>query len=110
MLLIANAWGTLYKAHKENKLATTGLYSYVRHTQYVGFLVVMIGYLLMWPTIITPLMFPVLVVMYVRLAKKEEWIVEAEHGEKYEKYKEVTSAFIPNFLKLRSGHSAQSPV
>lgn len=109
MIMIANAWSTLYKAHKEGKLATTGLYSYVRHPQYDGFLLVMIGYLLMWPTIITLLMFPVLVVMYVRLAKKEEKLVEAEHGEVYEKYKEMTPAFIPDFLKLRRSHSAESP-
>lgn len=109
MLIIADAWPTLYRAHKKNELATTGLYRYVRHPQYDGFLVVMIGYLMMWPTIITLLMFPVLVVMYVRLAKKEENLVEAEHGEEYEKYKEVTPAFIPNFIKLMRSQSAQPP-
>lgn len=109
MLIIVDAWPTLHRAYKENKLATTGLYRYVRHPQYDGFLLVMIGYILMWPTILTLLMFPVLAVMYVRLAKKEEEIVEAERTEEYERYKEVTPAFIPNFLKLRRHLDAQSP-
>ena len=48
-------------------LATDGLYARVRHPQYVGFVLVMFGFLLQWPTLLTLLMFPVLVVMYVRL-------------------------------------------
>lgn len=109
MIIIVDAWPALHRAYKENKIATTGLYRYVRHPQYDGFLLVMIGYLLMWPTILTLLMFPVLAVMYVRLAKKEEELVEAEHGEEYERYKETTPAFLPNFLKLRRNLDAQSP-
>jgi hypothetical protein len=43
----------------------------VRHPQYVGFVVIMIGFLLQWPTLATLLMFPVLVWFYVRLARRE---------------------------------------
>lgn len=107
--LIASAWKTLHMAYKDNTVATTGLYQYVRHPQYDGFLLVIIGYFIMWPTIITLLMFPLLVIMYVRLAKKEERLVEAEHGREYERYKEVTPAFIPHFRQFRRGHSAESP-
>lgn len=43
-----------------------------RHPQYVGFIMVMFGFLLQWPTILTLAMFPVLTMMYVKLARTEE--------------------------------------
>lgn len=94
-ILIFSAWGTLYSAHKNQKLAKTGLYHYIRHPQYDGFLLIMFGYLLMWPTILTLFMFPVLVFMYIRLAKKEEKMVVKEFGVAYRKYKAKVPAFIP---------------
>ena len=71
-ILISVAWRLLYDAQKTNAMASTGIYSYVRHPQYVGFILVMFGFLLQWPTILTLAMFPILVVMYVRLARTEE--------------------------------------
>lgn len=55
--LISSAWSVLYRAQKRHALATTGPYAYVRHPQYVGFIMVMFGFLLQWPTILTLLMF-----------------------------------------------------
>ncbi|MBN8905753.1 MAG: isoprenylcysteine carboxylmethyltransferase family protein, partial [Rhodospirillales bacterium] len=70
--VISAAWRVLYDAQKRKALATTGPYAYVRHPQYVGFILVMFGFLLQWPTLLTLAMFPVLVWMYVRLAHTEE--------------------------------------
>src|SRR5215469_4244236 len=52
-ILISVAWKVLYDAQQTRTLATTGAYSYVRHPQYVGFILVMFGFLLQWPTILT---------------------------------------------------------
>jgi protein-S-isoprenylcysteine O-methyltransferase Ste14 len=71
-VLISVAWKALYDAQKTGTLATTGPYNYVRHPQYDGFILVMLGFLVQWPTILTLVMFPVLVFMYVRLARTEE--------------------------------------
>ncbi|PMX56171.1 isoprenylcysteine carboxyl methyltransferase, partial [Pseudomonas sp. FW305-33] len=71
-ILISTGWKVLYDAQKVHELATQGVYSYVRHPQYIGFILVMFGFLLQWPTILTLAMFPVLVVMYLRLARTEE--------------------------------------
>lgn len=98
-LVIASAWNTLYKAQKHHKLAVTGLYASVRHPQYDGFIIIMIGFLLQWPTIITLIMFPILVYVYVRLAKSEEKIVEQEFGNEYIRYAEKTPAFFPKILR-----------
>jgi protein-S-isoprenylcysteine O-methyltransferase Ste14 len=69
--------------HSGGALATTGIYSYVRHPQYVGFILVMFGFLLQWPTLLTLAMFPVLVFMYVRLAWIEEHEALQEFGDEY---------------------------
>jgi protein-S-isoprenylcysteine O-methyltransferase Ste14 len=97
LYVLASAWNVLYRAQQGHMLATTGLYSYVRHPQYDAFVLIMAGFLVQWPTIITLLMFPVLVWQYRRLAKQEENDMLAEFGEEYSKYSAVTPAFIPHF-------------
>lgn len=104
--LISAAWPVLYRAQKEGRLATTGLYAKVRHPQYDGFVLVMFGFLLQWPTLLTLLMFPVLVVMYWRLALAEERATIAEFGEAYRAYMRSTPAFFP---RLRGRSPAERP-
>jgi len=93
--LLAAAWKVLYRAQQEHGLATTGPYARIRHPQYVAFLLIMFGFLLQWPTLLTLVMSPVLVWMYARLAKSEEAEALAGFGEAYEKYKRETPAFFP---------------
>ena len=93
----------LYKAQRAHQLATAGLYAYLRHPQYVGFIVIMLGFLIQWPTIITLVMFPILVFMYVRLARREEREALAEFGEAYATYAARTPAFFPRRPRLAPG-------
>ena len=104
--LISAAWAVLYGAQRRHALATSGAYSYVRHPQYVGFVLVMFGFLLQWPTLLTLAMFPVLVIMYVRLARAEEREALAEFGMEYEDYRRDVPAFVPRLSALmgRSAH------
>src|SRR5262245_23224756 len=104
-ILISVAWKALYDAQRTGTLATTGPYSYVRHPQYVGFILVMFGFLLQWPTVLTLAMFPVLVVMYVRLARTEEGDALAEFGDEYRKYMAEVPGFIPRISRV-PGQSA----
>jgi Putative protein-S-isoprenylcysteine methyltransferase len=62
--LIASAWKVLWEAQRAERMAVTGPYAKVRHPQYAGFLLIMVGFLVQWPTIPTLLMFPVLVFVY----------------------------------------------
>jgi protein-S-isoprenylcysteine O-methyltransferase Ste14 len=94
-VLIAAAWRVLHEAQQRRALATTGPYSYVRHPQYAGFILVMLGFLVQWPTILTLAMFPVLVWMYMRLAHREEREVRAEFGEAYDRYAARTPGWFP---------------
>lgn len=102
LILLATSWGGLYRAQRTQMLATTGPYAWLRHPQYVAFIVIMLGFLLQWPTIPTLLMFPILVAMYVRLAHKEEAMGSAEFGEPYARYAAGTPAFFPRW-KSKSG-------
>lgn len=98
--LIGAAWRVLYHAQSRGTLATTGPYGHIRHPQYLGFILIMFGFLLQWPTLLTLLMFPVLVVMYVRLARHEESEVRAEFGDAYDRYAARTPAWIPRLSDL----------
>lgn len=94
-VLIGAAWDVLYKAQRAHQLAIAGPYAYLRHPQYVGFIVIMLGFLIQWPTITTLVMFPILVFMYVRLARREEREAWAEFGQAYSEYAARTPAFLP---------------
>ncbi|WP_292532403.1 isoprenylcysteine carboxylmethyltransferase family protein [Methylocystis sp.] len=106
-ILISAGWSVLYEAQRRHELATTGVYAYVRHPQYVGFILVMLGFLLQWPTLLTLAMFPVLVVMYVRLARAEENEALTEFGAPYRQYMAEIPAFIPRIIakSRRRNHS-----
>jgi len=104
-LAISAGWKVLYEAQRRRTLATTGIYSYVRHPQYVGFILVMFGFLLQWPTLLTLAMFPVLVFMYARLARIEERESLREFGDEYRAYMVRVPGFIPRFRS----HGDQAP-
>ena len=95
--LLAASWNVLYRAQRSHRLATAGPYVHIRHPQYAAFVVIMFGFLLQWPTLVTLAMFPVLAYMYVRLARREEQEVRQEFGAQYDHYEAKTPAFVPRF-------------
>ncbi len=96
-ILLSAAWRVLYRAQREGRLATTGPYAHLRHPQYLAFIAIMFGFLVQWPTFVTLVMFPVLVTVYVRLARREEREVRSEFGVAWDAYAARTPAFIPRF-------------
>ncbi len=94
-ILLSASWKVLYAAQRHHRLATTGPYARVRHPQYIGFILIMSGFLVQWPTLLTAFMFPVLVTMYVLLAHREERDALAEFGEQYRRYMARTPGFVP---------------
>ena len=102
-ILISAAWRVLYAAQRVGALATTGPYAWVRHPQYAGFVLIMLGFLFQWPTLLTLAMFPLLVWMYVRLARQEEREALAQFGESYRRYMAEMPGFIPDWGKLLAG-------
>lgn len=98
--LLSAAWDVLYKAQREHSLAITGPYAYIRHPQYVAFILIILGFLFQWPTLLTLVMFPILVAMYVRLARQEEQSSLLEFGESYSIYANKTPAFYPRLTSV----------
>jgi protein-S-isoprenylcysteine O-methyltransferase Ste14 len=97
--LLSSAWKVLYDAQRRKELATTGPYARIRHPQYVAFVMILLGFLLQWPTLLTLLMFPILLIMYGRLAITEEAEMRAQFGEEFEQYARRTPKFIPHWAK-----------
>ena len=106
-VLLASAWKVLYAAQQSRTLALTGPYARIRHPQYAAFVIIMLGFLFQWPTLLTLAMFPVLVIMYVKLAGREEREALAEFGDDYRAYMREVPAFVPNFSGLNA--SGQPP-
>ena len=101
--LLSIAWGVLYKAQRSSTLATSGAYARIRHPQYVAFVLILFGFLLQWPTLLTLAMFPILLWMYGRLAITEEAAMRAQFGEASERYAQSTPRFFP---RLGQGSTA----
>lgn len=92
MALIIIGWRTLYKNVRDSEIVTRGIYSYSRHPQYLGFIFIVIGWLVGWPTILTVVFAPILIYMYVRVSKIEEG--ELSDNKEYEDYKKEVPFFI----------------
>ena len=93
--LLARSWRHLYEAQRTHRLATSGPYARLRHPQYIGFVLIMTGFLVQWPTIVTLAMYPVLLLMYARLARREEAEMRQQFGDAYRQYKDRVPAFFP---------------
>ena len=100
--LLSSAWNVLYDAQRKATLATSGAYARIRHPQYLAFVLILLGFLLQWPTLLTLLMFPVLLLMYGRLAITEEKQMSEQFGAEFEAYALRTPRFLPSFKQPAS--------
>jgi protein-S-isoprenylcysteine O-methyltransferase Ste14 len=101
--LLSSAWNVLYHAQRRHALAMAGPYARIRHPQYVAFVLILLGFLLQWPTLLTLIMFPILLWMYGRLAVTEEAEMRVQFGDEFDRYAQRTPRFFP---RLRHGSIA----
>ena len=101
--LLSSAWNVRYHAQRRRTLATSGPYARIRHPQYVAFVLILLGFLLQWPTLLTLLMFPILLVMYARLAVTEEAEMRKQFGADFDTYAARTPRFLPSLWKSNVG-------
>lgn len=93
IVLLATGWRQVHAGR--GRLVITGIYGFLRHPQYAGLILVILGFNIQWPTFLTLAMAPVLIVMYARLARQEDRDLEREFGETYRAYTRRTKAFLP---------------
>jgi len=97
VILMALGWQKIHKA--KGKLVTDGIYGWIRHPQYLGIFLLMIGFLIQWPTIATLAMCPILTPAYYKLAKKEEEYLRHNFGYIYTEYERKVPPFFPHFFQ-----------
>jgi protein-S-isoprenylcysteine O-methyltransferase Ste14 len=98
--LLSRGWTQIHASR--GKLVIDGIYAYARHPQYTGLFLVIIGFLIQWPTLITVLMAPLLLMAYVRLARFEERKATKEFGDTYREYVKKTPAFFPSLKQWQA--------
>lgn len=91
--LMSKGWRQIHGAH--DGLVTDGVYAYVRHPQYTGLFLLIIGFLIQWPTLLTVIMAPILIFAYVRLSRFEEAVVQQKFNQTYLSYAAITPMFFP---------------
>ena len=99
--LIVRGWKQIYEARKKDELVTGGIYRYMRHPQYTGIYMAIFGQLIHWPTIPTLALFPLIVVAYYTLARKEEKVMIKSFGDEYRAYVKKVPMFFPGWEKSR---------
>lgn len=97
--LMSKGWRQIHAAH--NKLVTDGVYAYVRHPQYTGLFLLITGFLIQWPTLLTVIMAPILIFAYVRLSRHEEAVVKQVFNQSYLQYATRTPMFFPPMRKWK---------
>lgn len=99
LLLIVVGW---QKIHGAQKLVTDGIYRHVRHPQYIGLFMIILGWLLHWPTLLTLILAPILLIVYYKLSRREEKELAEAFGSEYEEYARRTPRFLPRFTRLQA--------
>ncbi len=91
--LLAVAWATVHRGR--GGLVMSGIYRFLRHPQYLGLILIVLGFNIQWPTLPTLLMAPVLIAMYLSLARREDRDLASRFGEEFLSYAARTPAFLP---------------
>ena len=95
LVLLIVGWREVYRARREGRMTSGGLYALMRHPQYAGIMLAVFGQIVHWPTVFTVALFPVIVFVYVRLARKEEKAMLDRFGQPYQDYMERVPMFFP---------------
>lgn len=101
--MLMEGWRELYRARQENRLVTDRLYGLVRHPQYTGLFIALFGEgIVHWPTIFSVVLFPIIVLAYALLARKEERKMVEQFGDDYRAYRKHVPMFIPRWGQWRN--------
>jgi len=110
--LIVAGWRRIHRDYwgaeeGKGRLVREGLYSWIRHPQYAGFLLISLGLLLEWANILMLVLFPVLCALYYRLARREEAEMARAFGDEWIEYKERTGMFFPRLRRRASSRGSE---
>ena len=89
-------------------VATKGLYTFIRHPQYLGLGFAALGLAIMWPRFLTLTLFAIMLFLYYLLAKDEERRMTDRFGESYISYMNQTGMFFPRLIGKASKGGSKS--
>lgn len=76
-----------------------GLYSFIRHPQYLGLGITGIGLSILWPRFLVAVLWLVMIIIYYFLSKDEERRMLKEHPATYREYMDRTGMFLPKKIE-----------
>lgn len=95
--LVADGWRRIHRGRREGRLVTDGVYARMRHPQYTGLFLIVFGEgVVHWPTIVSVVAFPIIVIAYTMLARREERQMLEQFGDEYREYLRQVPMFIPS--------------
>jgi len=83
------------ETHRPLKIITTGVYSIVRHPQYLGGLLAHIGFSFLLSGLYCLLSTPLILLLVYFISRKEETELTKEFGQEYLNYKKKTPMLLP---------------
>ena len=102
IVVIIRGWKQVY--FSTDRLIRDGIYGVIRHPQYSGLFLIIIGQIIHWPTIPTLVLAPFIIALYVHLARREEANLVERFGDAYREYQSAVPMFMPRLTSLREGH------
>ena len=99
-LLAIFGWRQLHAAVKRGEMATRGLYRYIRHPQYTGFFLFLIGSVINWPTICNGSNFAGVVLRVLATCQHGRNRFTNNVGDAYDQYARRTGKFLPRLLPI----------
>ncbi|MBI2832467.1 MAG: isoprenylcysteine carboxylmethyltransferase family protein [Chloroflexi bacterium] len=97
LIFMGRGFRQIYKAHGD--MVTSGLYARTRHPQYFGLFLITAGMFIQWPTVVSFVIWPILMIMYFRLARREEMEMVKLFGERYISYRQTVPALFPRLTR-----------
>ncbi len=89
------------ETHRTERIVSTNIYSLIRHPQYFGGVLAHIGISFLLSALFSLIFTPLVILLNILVAWKEEQELIKEFGEDYETYKENVPMFFPKLKKRK---------
>ena len=89
-----NSWRVGIKYDQKTALVSTGIYRFSRNPYFLSYNILILGYLLLFPSIILFAFYLALVITFHSMILEEEAYLLSVHGEEYSSYKKKVSRYI----------------
>ncbi len=90
-------WSAQVTIRQEHRLIRTGPYKYIRHPIYTGMLLALLGTVLAIGEYRALLGLALILLGFIKKARKEESFLQAQFGTEFDEHKRQTGFFLPRF-------------